>query len=238
MPKDPLLSLYLTQILNSSWFFALDLCGTVAFAVSGLIIAYNQNKSWFGALFMATLPAIGGGVIRDLLVNRHPIAILQTPAYLIAVLLTVSIGIAVVRILNNRTFPRPLNYIFHVSDAIGLAAFTIIGGVVAVITHAEPLWLWMPFLAVITGAGGGILRDLFRYDRYITALMGEIYAEVAAIWGLIFAMFIYWQRSRSNFDEILIGIVVIFLATLVTRLVVYAKDIHSPLFKQTDADVA
>ena len=232
--KDYLLPTLLKQILDQNWFFILDILGTIAFAISGLILAYKQKKSWFGSLFLAALPAIGGGVIRDLLVDRRPIGILSSPVYLITIFLTVAVGVALMRLIpkfaENKRFLNWLNHIFQASDAIGLAAFTIIGAVVAVMTKAEPLWLWAPLLAVITGAGGGIIRDLFRYDRFVSAIMGEIYAEVAAFWGFVFAGFIYWQQNRANFDEMQIGVIIIFFAALITRLIVYAKDMRSPLF--------
>ena len=80
-------------------------------------------------------------------------------------------------------------------DAIGLAAFIVVGVVVALDTSAQPLWLWGPIAAVIIASFGGLMRDLYRHDRVTANLGGELYPEIAAVCGLALAVF--WA-GRAN----------------------------------------
>ena len=81
-------------------------------------------------------------------------------------------------------------------DAVALAAFTVVGVVVVVDTAARPLWLWGPIAAVLTGSFGGLMRDLLRHDRVVANLRGELYPEIAAVWGLAFA--ISWNGKAHD----------------------------------------
>src|SRR5262249_49093515 len=107
----------------------------------------------------------------------------------------------------------------EIFDAVGLAAFTVVGVVVVLDTAARPLWLWGPVAAAITGSFGGLMRDLFRHDRVVTSLRGALYPEIAAIWGLAFALFLGWEGERLQPDEITAGVIVTILAVFLTRLV-------------------
>ncbi|MGB0935061.1 MAG: TRIC cation channel family protein [Alphaproteobacteria bacterium] len=232
--NDYLFPLLLLQTIDEKWFLLIDLLGTIAFAISGLLVAYRERASLFGTFVIAALPAMGGGIMRDILVSRQPIAILSTPMYILAVLATVIIGFIIVKWIRapfstNQT-RKLLDGLYTFADSLGLAAFTVIGVVVALMTKAGPLWLWGPLLAAITGAGGGILRDTFRSDKYIMALMGEVYAEIALLWGLLFSLFLIWQRDRMNPDEILYSVIAVIIGGTVTRMLVVKFNIKSPLF--------
>ena len=147
-----------SMAIAGDWFFVLDVIGTIAFAISGVLIARRENYSLLGAFVLASLPAVGGGVVRDLLIGRDPIGVLQTPLYLILVAGTVLIGFAVNWILKwvrgrflivfdismwivsmSRYF-LPRN-VFELFDAMGLAAFTVTGVAIASRYAVEPLWL-------------------------------------------------------------------------------------------------
>jgi len=93
-------------------------------------------------------------------------------------------------------------------DAIGLAAFIVVGVVVALDTSAQPLWLWGPIAAVLTASFGGLMRDLYRHDRVTANLGGELYPEIAAVCGLALAVFLGWEGERLQPDEIKIGVIV------------------------------
>src|SRR3546814_8763742 len=127
-------------------------------------------------------------MMRDIIVGWRPLGVLHTPDYLFAVFITVFVCYLMFQLLNflsshirirlkvclNAKF---LGRALDVFDALGLAAFTVIGTNVAVISKCEPLWLWRPLLAALTGAGGGVIRDLLRPDRHVVSFMGELYAE-------------------------------------------------------------
>ena len=223
------------------WFGWLDIIGTVAFALSGVLIARAESFSFLGAFVLAGLPAVGGGVVRDLLVDRDPIGILASPLSLELVVGTVLAAFVIFsitdrlvardRILKPR-LPNALSplAVLEVTDAIGLAAFTVMGVSVAVQYDADPLWLWGPVLAALSGAGGGILRDLLRTGYENPALRTSFYAEVCVIWGLALTLVIIFLVPSDHPVFIRIAISVAVIGAFVTRMIVVAARFRSPRF--------
>lgn len=231
----------LLQNIDRKWFYIIDIIGTIAFALSGIIIAYRMHATLFTTITLAMLPAIGGGMMRDIIVGRRPLGVLQTPDYLFAVFIAVFVCYIVLQLLTFlssriRFYPKiRLNVKFlgralDVFDALGLAAFTVIGTYVAVISKCEPLWLWGPLLSAITGAGGGVIRDLLRPDRHIVSFMGELYAEVAIIWSLFLSIYLHFHHTYLSPDEVLWAIVVTIVGVFITRMVASIFDIKGPSF--------
>lgn len=228
--------------IHQPWFFLLEMAGTIAFAVSGVLIARRERYDIFGAFVLASLPAVGGGVLRDLLSGRNPIGILRSPIYLYAILATVCLGLAIYKIsdfIRTRRSGQPAGSshgtgwsgnVYQFFDAVGLAAFTITGAVIAVERQCEPLWLWGPLLAAATGAGGGIIRDVVRADSNNPSLKGSFYPEIAVIWGFAFSMFLAWESSRLNLTEVSWAVALTVAGALITRLLVIRYKIQSIFF--------
>jgi polar amino acid transport system substrate-binding protein len=99
--------------------------------------------------------------------------------------------------------------------------------VIAVEQKCEPLWLWGPLLAALTGAGGGILRDIVRADVHNPNLKGDFYPEIAVIWGLFLSLFLDWETSRLDLREIGWGVLFTMIGAFLTRLVVLRYGIRS-----------
>lgn len=221
------------------WFFSIDLLGTIAFALSGVLLARKERYSIVGALLLASLPGVGGGIVRDLVVSRHPLGVLQTPSYLIAILITVAGGYVFFRLfgsmqaeskLSRERLRKAGDWLVQTGDAVGLAAFTVTGVVVALQMKAEPLWIWGPLLATITAAGGGVIRDMVRADAGNPTLKGTFYAEISLIWGLILSLYMLappdWYGPTETFTAVLITLSGAFL----TRMAVIALGIRSLIF--------
>jgi polar amino acid transport system substrate-binding protein len=227
------LPILINQSLDSDWFRGLVVLGTVAFALSGVAVAATGRYSVFGAMILATLPGVGGGIVRDLLLQRQPIGIVQNPEGLLIVFGTVMSGMAVTRAMSRAApLAKCLQPHAHVGarlvelfDAIGLAAFTVAGAVVVLDTQARPLWLWCPIAAVISGSFGGVMRDLFREDLGGASLRGALYSEIAAFWGLLFAVFLEWEGERLQPDEVRWGVIVTIIAVFLTRVVAIVRGI-------------
>ena len=234
----------LSQTLDANWFFIIDIIGTMAFVLSGLILAYKHSYDIFGAFVLAALPAVGGGVIRDLITNRDPIGVLNNPIYILLVLAMVVAGFAGIKIyerygkalgLEKSFKSAPAHFLgrqINTLDALGLSAFVVTGVVVALATRSDPLWLWGPLLATVTGAGGGILRDVVRSEPNIAVLKGELYPEIAFIWGLFLSCFILWQTSQSiDLDNLVWAVGFTMTGCFLTRMgVIYFKG-SSPLYR-------
>jgi polar amino acid transport system substrate-binding protein len=115
---------------------------------------------------------------------------------------------------------------------LGWLAFTVIGVVVAVESKSNPLWLWGPLLAALTGAGGGIVRDVIRGDANNPFLKGTFYAEIALVWGLILSLFLMWYANFLDYkpNEISLPVVVTLIGALLTRMAVFYLRIKSPMY--------
>ena len=248
--REYLFPVLLAVTVGQRWFFTIDILGTIAFAISGILLARQGHYSLFGAFVLASLPAVGGGIMRDLVVNRETLGVFASPAYLGAVILTVLTGYLGFNLAEKTGlvarndgisgndaddwFVRKIgvNAAIAFFDALGLAAFTIIGVVVAVESRSNPLWLWGPLLAALTGAGGGIIRDAIRADANNPFLKGTFYAEVALIWGLVLSLFLTWYANFLDYKpaEISLAVVVTLIGGLLTRMAVFYFKVKSPMY--------
>ena len=211
----------LEEILSTRWFYILDLIGTLAFGIAGFVRAEQRHYDIWGALVLTSLPAIGGGTVRDLLVggDRYPPFIFTDSTYIYIVLAVVFVGA-----LTNfyRRSPRAIleqfPRIFLVIDAIGLAAFAIIGAKVAIVAQLD--WYWIPFLAALTCAGGGVLLDIFTAQEPRT-FKGIMYEEVAILGGLFLAAMLYFGRYVDDIERhIVVSIIMTFFLVFFTRIAI------------------
>ncbi|MDX1570374.1 MAG: TRIC cation channel family protein [Xanthomonadales bacterium] len=227
---------YLQPILiamttESNWFLIIDILGTIAFAISGVILAYTERYSIFGALVLASLPAVGGGIVRDLLTGRDPVGFVRTPVYALLIFGTVMIGYVIMAAKNllsskikefNEQRAQRLQtigaYVVEFFDCLGLASFTITGVAVAVSTRVDPLWIWGPVLAALTGAGGGILRDVVRGNVEHSALKESFYPEVAFVWGFILSMYLEFTGAELTAGALYYAVVLTMIGAFVTRM--------------------
>ncbi|HET7480170.1 MAG TPA: trimeric intracellular cation channel family protein [Rubrobacteraceae bacterium] len=184
---------------------ALDFFGVAVFAVSGALSAGRKSMDVFGVIVVALVTAIGGGTIRDVLLDRHPVFWIEDPNYLVVILLAAAATIVYTR------FQRPPRLSLLVADAFGLALFTVAGAQIA--ERAGVPSLIVVIMGAITGAAGGLLRDVLcaeipmvlRRDIYATASLAGAGAYVlltalgvsAAISGPAAAALIFILRLIS-----------------------------------------
>lgn len=231
--RNDLFPVLLEQTVGQRWFLGLEILGTVAFAASGVLLAQRDRFSLVGALVMAGLPAVGGGLIRDVMINRSQPAVLRSPLSLGLV-----IGMVLLAFLLTRLIPagrRPPDWlrigsVVELLDAVGLAAFTVVGVMVAVETGCDPLLLWGPVLSAITTAGGTVLRDIVRGDPEHPALRRVIYAEIALVWGFALSVFLFHYADSPSHDPITVqlAVLVTLLGTFVSRLLVLHLRLEAP----------
>lgn len=236
--RDYLFPSLLAMTAGQPWFFTLETIGTAAFAFSGILMAQRDRFSLFGAFVLASLPAFGGGILRDLVANRDQPAVLQSTHNLIIVIALVLISHIVVRLPTLHGPHRLLEKLhfgeqsIQVLDALGLSAFTVVGVIVAVEEQCNPLLLWGPVFSAMTGAGGAILRDVIRADPSHPTLRHDFYAELSFFWGLVLSLFITLYANSNSLYPLPLNIAVLFttFGCLVSRLVVINRGIKSPTF--------
>jgi uncharacterized membrane protein YeiH len=176
---------YLIAVVSSRWFYVFDLIGTAAFGFAGFMRAQQRRYDLWGALILTLLPAVAGGTLRDLLIggDRHPPFIFKDTMYAYVVLGTVIVGTLMSRWLTPQTVgSRNFERALAIFDTVGMATFAVIGAQVAIIAGLN--WLWVPFCAALTCAGGGMLLDVVT-GREPRTFQGEPYEEIAVLGGII-----------------------------------------------------
>lgn len=233
----------LSQTIDRDWFRVIEYIGVIAFALSGVLLAFRGRYDIMGALVLAALPAVGGGVMRDLILGRQPNVLVSTPVYVLLIGGTVLGGLLFLRLLpylrrllhrsrwSEAEIARVSNRLVEVFDAAGLAVFTVTGVVVAVSMRVDPLWLWGPLFAALTGAGGGVLRDVLVQNRDIPTLKGELYPEVALLWGLVLSLFLTWHTRVIDPNHILIAVMLTVLGAFATRMAAVHFGIRSLMYR-------
>lgn len=172
-----------------------EIIGTIAFAASGAIIALNKKMDIFGVIILGLVTAVGGGVLRDVILGFTPPNMFRNPVY--AIVAAVASVLLFSSKIRNAIFKKQKVYDFCllVMESIGLGIFTVVGIMVAqnrIINNP----FFLVFLGVITGIGGGVMRDvmagntpyIFVKHFYATAsIIGAIVTVV--LWGYIGATF-------------------------------------------------
>ena len=170
----------------------LDFIGTFAFAISGIRLASAKHFDWFGAYVVGLVTAIGGGTLRDLLLDI-------TPGWMIDPMYLMCTGFALFWVIIFGRFLIHLNNTFFIFDSIGLALFTVVG-VGKSIDLGYPFWV-ATIMGTMTGAAGGVFRDVF-INEIPLIFRKEIYAMAC-----VFGGFVYWICFKLNIDPILTQII-------------------------------
>jgi uncharacterized membrane protein YeiH len=153
--------------------YVLDLAGVAVFAVSGAIAAGRKRLDLLGVAVTATVTAIGGGTIRDVLLDRHPVFWIKDPTYLMVILSAAALTLLYAR------FREPPRLSLLVADALGLALFTISGARVA--EERELPGIIVVVMGTITGAAGGLLRDILSAEVPLVLRQSDLYATAAIV---------------------------------------------------------
>ncbi|WP_201352484.1 trimeric intracellular cation channel family protein [Hydrogenimonas urashimensis] len=196
-------------------FAAADAIGLATFSISGLLMGMRKGLDLLGILITAFLTALGGGVIRDVIVGRTPLVFEQS-----ATLLYVIAGILLALLLRLHAKERPERYaIFILMDSIGLVAFALTGALVGIESGFNLFGVML--LSFVTAVGGGMLRDMMLGDIPIV-LTSDFYGTIA----LLVAFLIYLCERMGclgSWTLFLVGV-----SALILRLVAYRRNWHLP----------
>lgn len=189
--------------------FYLEMAGTVAFAISGAMLAIEKKFDIFGILAMGIITAVGGGAVRDIIIGATPPVMFSDPRYcIVAAVSSVLLFIPFVRRLLAQKSIH--DAVLIVVDSLGLASFTVAGAVYTYQCGFNNKFLII-FVSVLTGVGGGVLRDLLAGEKpYI--FKKHIYA-CASLAGAIFVAYLY--NVIDNDIVIISGIALIFAIRMV-----------------------
>ena len=174
--------------------YVLELISTAAYAVLGAMKAVKKEMDMFGTVVMGVTTAIGGGVIRDIVIGKTPPTAFVSPIF--ATVAAIFSGIVLITHIRRRISENSIAYerILFILDTVGLGAFTVTG-VGTVIDSGNYNMLLIVFVGAITGVGGGVIRDIFAGDiPYI--FVKHIYALASIAGALVCALL--WRVTDKN----------------------------------------
>ncbi len=165
-----------------------DLVGVAVFAVSGVLAARNRGLDLLGVIVIAAITAIGGGTLRDLLLNRYPIFWITDARYP-----TVIIASALLTVAYIQVRPPPGKTLL-VADAVGLALFALSGAQVAEAARCPAIIVVL--MGTMTGVAGGVLRDVITAQVPLI-LRRDIYATAAIVGVALYLLLQAFGLQRS-----------------------------------------
>ncbi|MBE6616546.1 MAG: trimeric intracellular cation channel family protein [Ruminococcaceae bacterium] len=197
--------------------FIIEIISIVSFGISGALTAIRKEMDAFGVVIIGVTTGIGGGIIRDLVLGVHPPLTFANPIYA-----AVTAGVSIIAFIveyrhakKNANAPDPkktklTDALMFWLDSIGLAIFTVIGVSAAYTSNTvEPTWFLLCFVGVITGVGGGILRDLLTGNTpYV--FVKHFYA-CASLCGAIVCVALWASAGR------IVAMIAGMLTTLILR---------------------
>lgn len=191
-------------------FFAfLEIAGTISFAVSGAMTALEKRVDLFGVIFLGVTTALAGGIIRDVVIGKVPPAAFANYEFMMIAVITAIVVFMLAHKyrIHYHENVELINTINNVFDAAGLGAFTITGANVAISMGYKWNGFFVVFLAMVTGIGGGVLRDLM-IGEIPFVLRKRIYAVASLAGGVV-----YYFLLKQKVDEMtaaFIGIGIVF----------------------------
>ena len=193
----------------------LELIGTVAFSVSGAVVGIQKKMDMLGVVTLGIMTAVGGGIIRDLLIGVTPPMAFKNPIFIVISIITALIVFlpVVSKAINLDRF------IWILADSVGLGAFTVIG-VLAGVAY-DNIFLEV-FLGVTTGVGGGVIRDICA-GGIPMIFVKHFYACACIIGAIVCAIFYDYNP--------IIAVVLSFSVTVILRLLEAKFKWHLPKAK-------
>lgn len=203
--------------------YILDILGTFAFAISGALVASDKKFDLFGVIIIAFVTAVGGGMLRDVLIDAHPINWIGDLNYLY------TIFIAVVFTFLFKSKIAHLSKTLFLFDTIGLSVFTLLGLEKGLTLHLNP------FIALIMGmisaVFGGVLRDVLT-NKIPLIFEKEIYASACLAGGFSYLLLSYFNISQ-NLIFITSAFVIFIIRVIAVKFQLQLPRIKDDLFTKT-----
>lgn len=187
--------------------FFMEMAGTVAFAASGAMVGVERNMDIFGVSVLGVVTAVGGGMIRDIVLGIIPPNVFTNPVYALVATITSCVVFYWKRQLLEGHMRLTYDRVMLVMDSIGLGIFTVVGVNTGIRSGYMDNVFLLVFLGTITGVGGGLMRDMMAgVPPYI--FVKHIYA-CASIVGAVVC--VYMNRFVGNVEAMMVACFVIIL---------------------------
>jgi uncharacterized membrane protein YeiH len=168
--------------------YVLDILGTFAFAVSGALVASDKKFDLFGVVIIAFVTAVGGGMLRDLLIDAHPINWIGDLNYMYTIFL------AVIFTFLFKSKIAHLSKTMFLFDTVGLSVFTLLGLEKGLSFNLNPIIALI--MGMISAVFGGVLRDVLT-NKIPLIFEKEIYASACLIGGISYLLLTYFNMTEN-----------------------------------------
>ena len=188
----------------------MEIIGTVAFALSGALVSISSGLDVFGVIFLACITAFGGGILRDVFLGINiPTIFCNFPIFALAIAVALfAFVIAYIYKEKFNTFKVKIEAVNNIFDAIGLAAFVVIGCETACSYGYLSNGFFVVFSGMITGVGGGMLRDVL-IDTTPYIFKKHIYAVAAIVGGILY--FVLRSYTKNVQLASLLSVILVFV---------------------------
>jgi uncharacterized membrane protein YeiH len=197
----------------------MDLLGTAAFAISGVLVAMEKRLDLFGVFIIAFVTAVGGGTLRDLLIGNTPVAWMLESTYIITIVGTVILAII---------FREKLKYLrrsLFLFDTLGIGLYTMVG--IEKGLNANLLPVMCIILGTITASFGGVIRDILCNEIPVI-FRKEIYATACVVGGLS-----YFLLRKLPLDDEYVYLAAILIVIGIRLMAVRFKIVLPNIYKTT-----
>ncbi|WP_225035647.1 trimeric intracellular cation channel family protein [Winogradskyella sp. SM1960] len=202
------------------FFQFIDILGTIAFAISGALMAMGKRMDPFGVLIIAFVTAVGGGTLRDVMIGIEPVSWMKNMTFVYVI-----IGSAVFAVV----FKKQINYLrksLFLFDTIGIALYTVVGVETGLVAGLHPVICVA--MGTMTACFGGVLRDILCNDIPVI-FREEIYATACILGGFTYFLLLQFFADRH------ILFVIVALVVITVRLVAVRFKVSLPsLYKSED----
>lgn len=198
-------------------FYTIDILGTMAFAISGVLIAMEKRMDLFGILIIAFVTAVGGGTLRDLLIGDTPVSWMRDITFAYVIMGSALLAIIIKNYIN---YLRTSLFLF---DTIGIGLYTVVGIEKGI--HADLHPIICIALGTITASFGGVLRDILCNEIPVI-FRKEIYATACILGGVTYFLLIL-AGVENDFIFMFAGLVVILVRLLAVKLKITLPSIYS-----------
>lgn len=200
--------------------YILDILGTFAFAISGALVASDQKLDLFGVIIIAFVTAVGGGMLRDILINAHPINWIGDLNYLYIILVAVSVTF----LFKSKILP--LSKTLFLFDTVGISVFTLLGLQKGLLYNLHPVIALI--MGMISAVFGGVLRDVLT-NKVPLIFEKEIYASACLLGGITYLILNNFQ-ILENYNFILSAIVIIGIRLIAVKYHLELPKIKDDIF--------
>ncbi|EGV44292.1 trimeric intracellular cation channel family protein [Bizionia argentinensis JUB59] len=197
-------------------FYAIDILGTIAFAISGVLVALSKRMDLFGILIIASVTAVGGGTLRDVLIGETPVSWMLNLNYIYVILATTILTII---------FKSKIDYLrksLFLFDTIGIGLYTVVGVEKGLSVGLDPIICIA--LGTMSACFGGVIRDILCNEIPVI-FRKEIYATACIVGGLSYFL-IRKLPIDDNVVFVIAGLVVIAVRLIAVRFKVSLPSLY------------